>query len=387
MLSSLNSSASSSSHEEQEHHRRHHPAARQLLVSCADLVGRGDLPAAQRAVGLLLGAASPFGDAADRLAHQFALALSIRADGRLRRSSTPEAVQSAYLAFNQITPFLRFAHLTANQAILEAVEGSPCVHILDFDTSHGLQWPPLLQAIAERADHENPPPAIRITGTGSCLDVLRRTGRRLQTFADSLNLRFEFHPLLLPPDSAVPADLNLTFHLRPGETLAVNCVLFLHKLLKDDDDDRGELRAFLAAVRGANPAVVAVAEREASHGSPVFLQRFAEAMDYYAAVFEALEATLPPTSRERVAVEQVWLGQEINGVVVGTERHEAFVRWEAAMRAAGFHNRPLSPFALSQARLLLRLHYPSEGYQLQAARDAAFLGWQNKALFSVSSWH
>ncbi|URD72007.1 Scarecrow-like protein 18 [Musa troglodytarum] len=413
MLSSLKS------HEEgdQEHHRHSNPLhpnpqhgqispsahARQLLLSCAELAHRGDIPAAQRTASLLLATASPYGDSTDRLVHQFARALSLRVERLLPPvvdAAPPEALQSSYLSFNQVTPFLRFAHLTANQAILEVVDGRRQVHILDFDTSHGLQWPPLLQAIAERSDPKDPP-SIRITGTGSNLEVLRRTGDRLQTFADSLNLHFHFHPLLLLPStssnplSSSSADLtSSSFQLHPGETLAVNCVLFLHKLLKDGDGSDGshDLRAFLQAVRAMNPAVVTVAEREASHNSPIFLQRFTEALDYYTAVFESLEATLPPTSRERVAVEQVWLSKEIEDVVSREgngrrERHERFEWWEALMRRAGFTNLPLSPFALSQARLLLRLHYPSEGYQLQMVRDSFFLGWQKKSLFSVSSWH
>ncbi|RWW03679.1 hypothetical protein GW17_00033142 [Ensete ventricosum] len=412
MLSSLKS------HEEgdQEHHRHSNPLhpnpqhdlispsapVRQLLVSCAELVHHGDLPAARHTASLLLATASPYGDSTDRLVHQFARALSLRVDPLFPSvdAASPEALQSSYLSFNQITPFLRFAHLTANQAILEAVDGHRQVHILDFDTSHGLQWPPLLQAISERSDPNNPP-SIRITGTGSNLDVLRRTGDRLQTFADSLGLRFEFQPLLFPSTISDPGSSTTTtdftsssLRLHPGEILTVNCVLFLHNLLQDGSGSDGsrDLRAFLQAVRAMNPAVVTVAEREANHNAPIFLQRFMEALDYYTAVFESLEATLPPTSRERAAVEQVWLGREIEDVVAREgegrrERHERFDRWETLMRGAGFTNLPLSPFALSQARLLLRLHYPSEGYQLDTVRDSFFLGWQNKPLFSVSSWH
>ncbi|XP_026662945.1 protein MONOCULM 1-like [Phoenix dactylifera] len=432
-------------HNHHHHSHPHHPNpslglislsahARQLLISCAELIHRGDLPTARRTASLLSAAASPYGDSADRLAHQFARALSLRL-ARLARLASPsvpsdtssEALQSSYLSLNQVTPFLRFAHLTANQAILDALHGCRRIHILDLDTSHGVQWPPLLQAIADRSGADVPP-SIRITGTGTDLDVLRRTGDRLQTFARSLGLQFQFHPLLLPPSSTIGTSLcsgnstsilsaaaaaaaaaagggsssssisNLTcssFQLHPGETLAVNCVLFLHKLLKDsrhEDDGSRELRAFLQAVKAMNPAVVTVAEREASHNSPIFLQRFMEALDYYTVVFESLEATLPPKSQERLAVEQVWLGREIEDIVAWEgegrrERHERFARWEGLMRDAGFSNLPLSPFALSQAKLLLRLHYPSEGYQLQMVRDCIFLGWQNKALFSVSSWH
>ncbi|XP_020595277.1 scarecrow-like protein 18, partial [Phalaenopsis equestris] len=292
------------------------------------------------------------------------------------------SAQSSYLSLYQITPFLRFAHLTANQAILDAVNGHHRIHILDFDTSHGLQWPPFLQAIADRSDPANPP-SIRITGTGSDLSTLRRTAHRLHSFASSLQLPFQFHPLLVPPSSQ-PSSTN-AFHLCPGETLAVNCVLFLHNLLKSDGFR--DAHSFLRSVRALNPVVVTLAEHEAGHSSPSFKDRFTKALEHYTAVFESLEATLPPTSRERMAVERVWFGREIAGVVSGDEKHERFERWEEMMRAAGFAGVNLSSFAISQARLLLRLHYPAEGYKLQVVRGSCFLGWQNKPLFSVSSWH
>ncbi|XP_008811155.1 scarecrow-like protein 18 [Phoenix dactylifera] len=371
-----------------------------LLISCAELIHRADYSAARRILSLLSNISSPHGDSTDRLVHQFARSLSLRID-RLTHLISPslfsdneDTLQSSYLSLNKVTPFLRFAHLTANQAILEAIDGHRSIHILDFDTSHGVQWPPFLQAIAERSDPSSLP-SIRITGTGTGLDVLRRTGERLQAFANSLGLRFQFHPLYLPTaDPDASASLNSSFQLHPGETLAVNCMLFLHKLLKDgsSDDPACKLVAFLHAVKAMNPVVVTVAEREANHNSPIFLRRFMEALDHYTAVFESLEATLPPKSPERLEVEQVWLGREIEDIVGREgegrkERHERFEWWEGLMRGRGFSSLPLSPFALSQAKLLLRLHYPSEGYQLPMSKNSLFLGWQHKPLFSVSSWH
>ncbi|KAK8963014.1 Scarecrow-like protein 18 [Platanthera guangdongensis] len=337
MLSSLKSHEEG---EEEHHHHHHHNHRRRhqhhLLLRCAELIDRLDLPAARRAISLLSASSSPFGDSADRITNQFTHALSLRLDRlslvpSLSPTDSDSGAQSAYLSLNKITPFLRFPHLTANQAILDAID----IHILDFDTSHGLQWPPFLQAVAERSDPNNPP-SIRITGTGSDLSVLRRTALRLHSFATSLR----------------------------------------------------DARAFLRSVRALNPAVVTLAEREASHGSPSFLERLPEAVEHYTALFESLEATLPPTSRERMEVERVWFGKEIAGVVAGEERHERFVRWEEMMSAAGFEAAPLSAFAVSQARLLLRLHYPAEGYRVQVLRGGScFLGWQSNPLFSVSSWH
>ncbi|KAI3770694.1 hypothetical protein L6452_01835 [Arctium lappa] len=59
---------------------------------------------------------------------------------------------------------------------------------------HGVQWSPLMQAIA---DH-HPPPTLRITATDTNLDILHGTGDCLSKFAHSLGLRFRFFPLLLP---------------------------------------------------------------------------------------------------------------------------------------------------------------------------------------------
>ncbi|RLM79641.1 hypothetical protein C2845_PM12G05750 [Panicum miliaceum] len=391
-------------HQEQDADAAARPSSpRGIVLACAGLLHRGDVDGARRAAAEVLSTADPRGDAADRLAHHFARALARRADGDkaggegvaapaggAAPSSAPGAPSAtAYLAYNQIAPFLRFAHLTTNQAILDAAAsgGARRLHIVDLDAAHGVQWPPLLQAIADRADPDLGPPEVRITGAGPDRDVLLRTGDRLRAFAGTLNLPFRFHPLLLPCTTQLAADPSTELELHPDETLAVNCVLFLHKLGSD-----GEIVAFLNWVKSMNPSVVTLAEREASIGSdcPEDLhRRVAAAMDYYSAVFDALEATAPPGSADRLAVEQEVLGQEINAVVApghAGRRARGFESWATAARAAGLSPRPLSAFAVSQARLLLRLHYPSEGFVAEEARGACFLGWQTRPLMSVSSW-
>ncbi|GMH14476.1 hypothetical protein Nepgr_016317 [Nepenthes gracilis] len=422
---------------------------RQLLMRCAELLSRPDFSSARRLLSLLSSNSSPCsGDSTERLVHQFTKALTFRLNrhhypvtgggttghrdhsashshfigGRVvlnyhmanppaagtattttmttvdiaESESEKEAIRSSYLSLNQVTPFIRFSHLTANQAILEAVDGQEAVHILDLDIMHGVQWPPLMQAIVERWSSQFlPPPLLRITGAGRDLDLLRRTGERLHQFSQSLDLKFQFHPLLLLSEdepAAVALSLPSAVSLFPDETLAVNCVNYLHRLLHDPPQDWKDLRLFLYKIKALNPRVVTLAEREGSHNHPLFLQRFVEALDHYAAIFDSLEATLPPNSPERLSVEQIWFGREIMDIVGAEgdkrrERHQRFESWEMALKSSGFSNIPLSPFNISQAKLLLRLHYPSEGYRLRLLYDSLFLGWQNQALFSVSSWH
>uniref|UniRef100_A0A0E0CHA9 Uncharacterized protein n=1 Tax=Oryza meridionalis TaxID=40149 RepID=A0A0E0CHA9_9ORYZ len=374
--------------------------ARGLVLACADLFHRGDLDGARRVADAVLAAADPRGEAGDRLAHHFARALlALRGGGKGGHGGgggggggvVPSS--AAYLAYIKIAPFLRFAHLTANQAILEAAAAAATdaggahrrvLHIVDLDAAHGVQWPPLLQAIADRADPAaGPPPEVRLTGAGTDRDVLLRTGDRLRAFSSSLNLPFRFHPLILPCTAELAADPTAALELHPDETLAVNCVLFLHKLGGD-----GELAAFLRWVKSMNPAVVTIAEREGVLGGDVdddnvpdeLPRRVAAAMDYYSSVFDALEATVPPASADRLAVEQEILSREIDAAVVAPGGGGS------GGRARGFD--AWAAFAASQARLLLRLHYPSEGYKADddGGRGACFLRWQQRPLMSVSSW-
>lgn len=296
-----------------------------------------------------------------------------------------EEIMSAYLALNQVTPYIRFAHLTANQALLEALNGEEFLHIVDLDIGHGVQWPPFMQALADLRSEGEALPHLRITGVGIERDTLDRTGSRLENFAQSVQLPFEFVPLVQELESLDSSMLGL----RIGEAFAVNCMLRLHGLLEKGMEAVSD---FLSMLFSLTPKVVTLAEREADHNQPFLLDRFGEALQHYSTLFDSLEATLPPTSSERVKVEHAWLCNEIVNIVAceGFERvvrHQRFDQWRRFMERVGFQLLPISTFALSQAKLLLRLHYPSEGYRLVEEEGCLFLGWQDQPLFAVSSWH
>ncbi|KAI3769065.1 hypothetical protein L6452_00161 [Arctium lappa] len=409
----------------------HHHHQRQLLFTCAQLISCSDFSAAHRLTSFLSATSSPAGDSSDRLLHTFTRALH----HHLRHHHPPQTttntnttannlaityatmtatttnccnndsftfnhryndlniLQSSYLSLNQITPFIRFCHLTANQAILDAIDDDQShnhqyIHIIDFDTMHGVQWPPLMQAIADRHLSSPTTTTIRLTCIGTDAETLKKTGDRLSDFANSLGLKFRFYPLLVKNENDV---VELIHRLSddvvflPNETLAVNCVLYLHRHLNNRDDN---VRLLLKKIKTMNPRVVTMAEIESDHNHPLFLSRFGAALKYYAAVFDSLDATLPPSSRERMEVERVWFGREIAAVVAaeGGERHERFRWWEVVMRNGGFEKVLFSRFAISQAKMLLRLHYPSEGYDVVVFDGCLWLGWRNQPLFSVSCW-
>lgn len=372
---------------------------RDILVDTAQYISQCDWERARPLLQVLRRQVSSTGDSSERVASCFFEALATRFSrvsgteiNELLSSPTQEPsseeILSAFLALNQVTPFMRFAHLTANQALLEALTGEDFVHIVDLDIGHGVQWPPFMQALADiRGEEGHTIQHLRITGVGKDREMLDRTGTRLAEFAQSIQLPFEFTPLVQAPENLIPS----MFGLRIGEAVAFNCMLQLHQLLAKGSE---KLTSFLYMLESLTPRVVTLAELEASHNQPHFLDRFAEALNHYSTLFDSLDATLPPTSPERIRVEQTWYKMEIINIVAcdGTERtvrHQRCEQWRRFFERAGFQLLPTSRFATSQARLLLRLHYPCDGYRLvEDVEDGCLLlGWQDRPLFCVSSWH
>uniref|UniRef100_A0A0D3HM59 Uncharacterized protein n=1 Tax=Oryza barthii TaxID=65489 RepID=A0A0D3HM59_9ORYZ len=337
-----------------------------LLLACADLVSKGDHPAALRHLHLLRRVASPLRrlHAARRL--HFADALAARLVPSVVRPPTA-------------CPYIKFAHFTANQAIFEAFHGEDRVHVVDLDILQGYQWPAFLQALAARPGG---PPTLRLTGVGHPPAAVRETGRHLASLAASLRVPFEFHAAAADRlERLRPAAL----HRRVGEALAVNAVNRLHRV------PSSHLPPLLSMIRDQAPKIITLVEQEAAHNGPYFLGRFLEALHYYSAIFDSLDATFPAESTARMKVEQCLLAPEIRNVVAceGAERvarHERLERWRRLMEGRGFEAVPLSAAAVGQSQVLLGLYGAGDGYRLTEDSGCLLLGWQDRAIIAASAW-
>ncbi|KAI5075918.1 hypothetical protein GOP47_0009994 [Adiantum capillus-veneris] len=378
-----------------------HASLEDLVVECALAVVDAKWQRSVQLINHLRQRTSPEGDSLDRVVTHFVDSLTARVVSELGESQVTDQLllrqpwlplnitdaerQGAYLSLNQVTPFIRFTHLTANQAILEVFQGWDSVHIVDMDIMQGVQWPPLMQALAGRAGGA---PRIRISGAGSNFSLLEQTGNLLATFAVSLGLAmFEFHPLHAEEHNIVEILSPSSLDLRAGDALAINMSIPQPRL---SSRDRG---SFVTMVRSLDPTIVTLADREVNCRQGSMMETF----NHYRALFDSLEATLPPSSLERSNVERVWLRGEIvslfsvsnstGGDGSRTSTDFQCFNWKETMRNEGFLSVSHSPFAVSQARLLLRLHYPSQGYQLREEDgDSLLLGWQGTPLFGVSAW-
>ncbi|CAJ1814143.1 unnamed protein product [Sphenostylis stenocarpa] len=353
-----------------------------LLLQCAEAVSAEKLEDANKMLLEISQLSTPFGTSAQRVAAYFSEAISARLVSSclgiyatLPHTHQCHKVASAFQVFNGISPFVKFSHFTANQAIQEAFEREERVHIIDLDIMQGLQWPGLFHILASRPGGA---PYVRLTGLGTSMEALEATGKRLSDFANKLGLPFEFFPVAEKVGNLDPERLNVS------KTEAVAVHWLQHSLY----DVTGSDTNTLWLLQRLAPKVVTVVEQDLSNTGS-FLGRFVEAIHYYSALFDSLGSSYGEESEERHVVEQQLLSREIRNVLAvgGPSRtgEPKFHNWREKLQQCGFRGISLAGNAATQASLLLGM-FPSEGYTLVEDNGILKLGWKDLCLLTASAW-
>jgi GRAS domain family len=288
-----------------------------------------------------------------------------------------------------VCPYFKFGYMAANGAIAEAVRSENRIHIVDFQIAQGTQWITLIQALAARPGG---PPHVRITGIDDPIskfargDGLEVVSKMLQEMSKKFNIPLTFKGLPVYASEVTPEMLDI----RPGEALAVNFTLLLHHTPDESVDVNNPRDGLLRMVKSLSPKVTTIVEQESNTNTSLFLNRFMETLDYYSAMFESIDVTLPRESRERINVEQHCLAKDIVNIVAcegkeRVERHELLGKWKSRLTMAGFEPYPLSTYVNSVIRKLLACY--SDKYTLVETDGAMLLGWKNRNLISASAWH
>ncbi|KAF7142146.1 hypothetical protein RHSIM_Rhsim06G0188200 [Rhododendron simsii] len=369
---------------------------KQLLVDCAKALSENKMDDFEKLVDKAQSCVSISGEPIQRLGAYMVEGLVARKEAsgtniyRTLKCKEPEGKEllSYMQMLYEICPYLKFGYMAANGAIAEACRNEDHIHIVDFQIAQGTQWLTLLQALAARPSGA---PHVRITGIDDPVnqyargDSLEAVGKRLKAISDKFNIPVEFHPVPVFAPNVTKDMLDV----RPGEALAVNFPLQLHHTPDESVVVNNPRDGLLRLVKSLSPKVVTLVEQESNTNTAPFLTRFIETLNYYSAMFESIDVTLPRDSKERINVEQHCLARDIVNIIAcegkeRVERHELLGKWKSRFTMAGFRQYPLSSYVNSVIRGLLRCY--SEYYTLVEKDEAMLLGWKERNLISASAW-
>ncbi|XP_009620744.1 GRAS family protein RAD1-like [Nicotiana tabacum] len=372
-----------------------------LLLACAEAVGCRDTRLSDSLLTQIWPAVTPFGDSLQRVSYCFALGLQSRLTLLQHRNNAGATLiqdqlaalsrvekREAYHWLNQITPYMAFGFMAANDAICKASSGKECLHIIDLGMLRIFQWQSLIRTLTAQPDSP-PPRLVRITGILEDTHDFMELELGLKSLMDEVaatssgNIRLEFQVIKEPVSASLFTREKLD--VREGEALIVNSVMQLHKYVKES---RGSLKTILQAIKKLGPALVIVVEQDANHNGPFFLGRFLESLHYYSAVFDSLEASLPRDSTTRIKIEKCHYAEEIRNIVAyegsnRIERHERADQWRRQLGRAGFQVVGLK--CMSQVRMMLSV-YGSDGYTLASEKGCLLLGWKGRPIMFASAW-
>ncbi|KAK8941474.1 DELLA protein SLR1 [Platanthera zijinensis] len=370
------------------------------LLACAEAIQEENYKAADAILKQITVLASSQGGAMRKVSGYFAEALArrvYRIHPHLDASLDSAFSDILEMHFYESCPYLKFAHFTANQAILEAFSGCSRVHVIDLGVKQGMQWPALMQALALRPGG---PPSFRLTGIGQLQpdnpDALQQVGWKLAQLAGTINVDFEFRGFIT--NNLADFEGFMLESPSPGgsdepEAVAINSIFELHGLLARP----GALEKLLSSVRSLRPRIVTIVEQEANHNAGGLLERFTEALHYYSTMFDSLEGggglAGDGEGQQDQIMSEMFLGRQICNVVAcegadRTERHETLAHWRERMAGAGFQPVHLGSNAFKQASMLLALFAGGDGggYRVEEKEGYLTLGWHTRPLIATSAW-
>ncbi|BFG27339.1 hypothetical protein CerSpe_136130 [Prunus speciosa] len=367
-----------------------------VLLHCARAIAEDDLPTANSLMEVLGQMVSVSGEPIQRLGAYMLEGLR----ARLERSGssiyktlkcevpTGAELMSYMSVLFQICPYWRFAYMSANVVIREALENEPRIHIIDFQIAQGSQWVPLIQDLARQPGG---PPRIRITGVDDSQSAHARggglhiVGQKLSQLAKSCNVPFEFNNAAM---SGCEVELE-NLRIQPGEAIAVNFPYVLHHMPDESVSTQNHRDRLLRLVKSLSPKVMTLVEQESNTNTSPFFARFDEMVEYYTAMFESIDVARPRDDKQRISAEMHCVARDIVNMIAcegaeRVERHELLGKWKSRLTMDGFTPYPLSPKVTEAIRSLLKEF--NGNYGLLEANGALYLGWKQRALVTSSAW-
>ncbi|KAI4365508.1 hypothetical protein MLD38_021488 [Melastoma candidum] len=369
-----------------------------LLLMGAEAIDVGDWGAASgimARLNVMLPGKENGGGPFDRLAFYFAQALDLRCSdsicGMLNVASCGNEIAAsghdttsticAVQMVQELSPYMKFAHFTANQAILEATWSDRDVHVVDFDIMEGIQWPPLMGDLAARDSGCS----LRITAVIAHPGDARRssrTGRRLKEFAGSIGLDFEFDQFIMTKEE----DFRNVKADGCHRAIVANC---MSHQVHTPHRSPATVCTFLKGVTTImSPKVVSLVQDELhdmtrTHAKASFVDFFCEAVHHYMAVSESLARGFGGGYGTWLKlVENEMLGPRIMECLRGFPSGADVDR----PGLDGYETGPISEKNVAQAKFLVGLFCRDYWVQNEKERRVLSLCWRSRPIVTASIW-
>ncbi|KAK6937277.1 Transcription factor GRAS [Dillenia turbinata] len=289
----------------------------------------------------------------------------------------------ATLACYQELPLTQVMTYTGVQILVDNVTSATKVHLVDLAIRSGVQWTIFMQALADCRDCAIKILKISAVGLKGNLQM-KETGKRLASFAKSLNLTFSFREIYVSDMKDLKEEL---FEIEDDEVVGIYAPLILRTTLSRPR----LLEGVMTALTKLNPSIMVVGEIEANHNSVSFATRFIEALFFFGAFYDCLEDCLEQNNKYRTIIEAVYFGNGIRNII-GSEGEERITRsvkmdvWRAFFARYGMVELELSESCLYQASLLVKQFACGGSCTLDKNGQSLLVGWKGTPIHSVSAW-
>ncbi|KAL6003165.1 hypothetical protein ACLOJK_023388 [Asimina triloba] len=302
-------------------------------------------------------------------------------------------LEDAFRALYEACPWGRFAHLAANMVILEAImpKGAPpapsaAIHIVDFDTREGIQWPSLLEILAQV---QNSPVRFTSMKWRDSNYSFEPAKKRLREYARSVGLVLEVDEMDM---EELRREMKKRAMMMRNDWTVFNCMVGLpHMGLERSRRDAWEfLRLAKEHLMGNDHMGIVTfgcgdgkEMRAACSGG--FGSYYEECMGHFQALFESMEWHFPPhLSLARTAMECLFVGPYVSS-------HASHSMWEEMKEAemglfqGGWR---LSKNCLVEAKELVREGTNPYAVKLEGeCENEMVLEWKGSPLVRVYAWN
>lgn len=265
---------------------------------------------------------------------------------------------------------------------MENVASAKRVHFIDLSIRSGALCIGLLQGLATR--NKCPIELLKVTAVSTTSrSKMEETGKGLACFAEALNIPFLFNVVMVRDIKDISEDI---FELNVGEALVVSSWLRLRHVTQTDC-----LESIIRVLKNLDPCIVVVTEYEVNHTSPIFTERFYEALSFYTAFFDCLEDCMDRCDQNMRVLEDACLGKEIRNVVAAEDEGRIFKdmkieAWRTNFTKFGLVEAELSSSSLYQADLVAKQFAAGNSCTCYRNGTSRVVNLKGTPILSLSTW-